>query len=52
MKILKTTIQDLSKALNISSATDQIAKDMLRALLILPDTIFRRYAVELQEIKP
>ena len=44
--------QTLSKPLDISSATAQVAPDLLKALAILSDTIVRRSAVDREDLKP
>ena len=44
--------QTLSKALDISSVTAQVVPDLLKALLILSDTIVRRSAVHRENLKP
>ena len=44
--------QILSKALDISSATVQVAPDLLKALAILSGTIVRRSAVDWDDLKP
>ena len=43
--------QTLSKALDISSATAQVAPDLLKALVILSDATVRRLAVDLENQK-
>ena len=48
----RPTWQTLSKALNISRATAQIAHNLLKALAILSDTIVRRPAVDWEDLKP
>ena len=40
------------KSLGISSATAQVAPDLLKALAILSDTTVRRSAVALEDLKP
>ena len=42
----------LSKAFNISSATAQVAPDLLKALAILSDTTVRRSSVDIENLKP
>ena len=44
--------QTLSKALDISSATARVARDMLKALAILSDTTVRRSAIDRENLKP
>ena len=44
--------QTLSKAFDISSATAQVAPDLLKALAILSDTTVRRSAVDRKDLKP
>ena len=44
--------QTLLKALDISSATAQVAPDLLKALAILSDTTVRRSAVDREDLKP
>ena len=44
--------QTLPKPLDISSATAQVAPDLLKALAILPDTTVKRYAVDQEDLKP
>ena len=44
--------QTLSIALDISSATARVARDLLKALAILSDTIVGRYAVDQEDLKP
>ena len=36
----------------MSSATAQVAPDLLKALAILPDTTVKRYAVDQEDLKP
>ena len=48
----KPALKTLSKALDISSATNQVALDMLKALAILIDAIVRRSAVDQEDLKP
>ena len=48
----RTACQILSKALDISIATAQVAPDLLKALAILSDTIVRRYVVDREDLKP
>ena len=40
------------KVLDISSATDWVAPDLLKALAILSDTTVRRFAVDREDLKP
>ena len=42
----------MPKALDISSATAQVAPDMLKALVILSDKTVRRSAVDREDLKP
>ena len=42
----------LFKALDISSATAQVAPDLLKTLAILSDTSIRRSAVDREDLKP
>ena len=44
--------QTLSKALDMSSATIQVAPDLLKALTVLSDTTARRFAVDWEDLKP
>ena len=44
--------QTLPKALDISSATAQVAPDLLKALAILSGTTLRRSAVDWKDLKP
>ena len=44
--------QTLSKALDISRATAQVAPDLLKDLAILSDTSERRSAVDREDLKP
>ena len=44
--------QTLSKALDISSATAQVAPNLLKALAILSDTTVRRSAVDREDLNP
>ena len=44
--------QTLSKALDISSATAQVAPDLLKALAILSDTTVKRSAIDQKDLKP
>ena len=44
--------QNLSKTLDISSATARVAPDLLKALAILSDTTMRRSAVDREDLKP
>ena len=39
-------------ALDISSATDWVAPDLLKAVAILSDTIVRRSVVDREDLKP
>ena len=48
----KPACQTLPKALDISSATAQIAPDLLKALEILPDTTVIRSSVDWEDLKP
>ena len=48
----RSACQTLSKALDMSSATAQVAPDLLKALPILSDTTVRRSAVDWEDIKP
>ena len=41
-----------SEALDISSATAQVAPGLLKALAILSDATVRRFAVDLEDLKP
>ena len=43
---------NLSKALDISSATARVAPDLLKALAILSDTTVRRPAFDRKDLKP
>ena len=49
---MKKTCQTLLKALDISSATAQVAPDLLKAQTILEDTIVRRSAVDQEDLQP
>ena len=42
----------MSKALDISNATAQVAPDLLKAPAILSDTTVRKSAVALEDLKP
>ena len=42
----------MSKALDVSSATAQVALDLLKALAILSDKTVRRSADEREDLKP
>ena len=42
----------LSKALDISSATARVVPDLLKALVILSDTVVRRWAVDQDCLRP
>ena len=42
----------MSKALDISNGTAQIAPDLLKALAILSDTTVRGSAVDQEDLKP
>ena len=42
----------MSKPLDISSATDQVAPDLSKALTIQSDTTVRRSAVDQEDSKP
>ena len=44
--------QTLSNILNISSATAQVAPDLLNALAITSDTTVRRFVVDQEDLKP
>ena len=44
--------QTLSKVLDISSATAQVAPDLLKALAVLSDTTVKRSAVDWKDLKP
>ena len=44
--------QTLSRALDISSATVQVASDLLKVLATLSDTTVRRSAVDREDLKP
>ena len=44
--------QTLSKALDIASATVQVAPHQLKSLTILSDTTVRRFAVDQEDLKP
>ena len=48
----KTSMANLSKALDISNVTVQVGADILKALAILPDTTVRRSAVGWEDLKP
>ena len=48
----RPTYKTLLKALYISSATTQVAPDLLKALAILSDTTVRRSAVDREDLKP
>ena len=52
LKFVKKIFQTLSKALDVSSATAQVAPDMLKAPAILSDTIVRGSAVNQEDLKP
>ena len=43
---------NLVKALDLSSATGQVAPDLLKALAILSNTTVRRSAVDQEDLKP
>ena len=47
-----TVFQTLSKALNISSATTQVAPELLNALPVLLATTVRRSEVDWEKLKP
>ena len=47
----KTRIPNLSKPLDISSATARVAPDLLKALAILSDITVRRSAVDREDLK-
>ena len=42
----------VKRALDISSATAQVAPDLLQVLVILSDTTARRSAVDREDLKP
>ena len=44
--------ETLSKALDISSVTDWVAPDLLKAITVLSDTTVRRSAVDWKDLKP
>ena len=44
--------QSLSKVLDISSATAQVAPDLLKTIAVLSDTTVRRSAVNREDLKP
>ena len=44
--------QTLSKVLNISSAIDWVATDLLKVLAILSDTTVRRSTIDLEDLYP
>ena len=48
----KTNMSTLSKALDISSPTAQVAPDLLNALAILSDTTVKRSALDQEGLKP
>ena len=48
----KPAFQTLSKASDISSATAQVAPDLLKALAILSDTTVKRSAIDQKDLKP
>ena len=48
----KPACQTLSKALDVSSATAQVAPHLLKALAILSDTTVRRSPVDREDLKP
>ena len=48
----KPVCQTLLKALDVSSATAQVASDLLKALTILSDRIVRRSAVDQEDLRP
>ena len=48
----KTAWQVMSKALNISSATARVARDLIKALGIPSDTNIRISEVDLEDLKP
>ena len=48
----RSACQTLSKSLDISRATAQIAPDLLKAPAILSDTTVRRSAVDQEDLKP
>ena len=43
---------NLTKALDISSATARVAPDLLKAVAVLSDTTVRRSAVDREDLKP
>ena len=47
-----TSMSNLVKALNISTATAQVAQDLLKALTILSDATVRRYVVDREGLNP
>ena len=47
----KTSMPNPANTLDISSATARVAADLLKALVILPDTNVRRSAVNLKFFK-
>ena len=49
---IRLACQRLSKAFDISSATTRVAPELLKALSILSDTTFRRFAVNRENLKP
>ena len=49
---MKKTSMLNSEALDIWSATAQVAPDLLKALAILSDTTVRRFAVDREDLKP
>ena len=52
LKFVKKTSMLNSEALDIWSATAQVAPDLLKALAILSDTTVRRFAVDREDLKP
>ena len=42
----------MSKALDISSATAQVASDVMKDLAVLSDTTVRRSAIDRKDLKP
>ena len=45
-------VKPCQKALDISSATARVAKDLLNTLALLSDAAVRRYAVDQEDLKP
>ena len=52
MFVKKTSIPNLSRALDLSSATAQVTLDLLKVLAILSDKTVRRSAINLEDLKP